>query len=209
MATTLANLVIGSKTAANLQTGGPWVAAEWDSAVNRALEAFWVDCLAVNNTLRVTTVTGTITSSTTPYVTLPADFMSMLKVTRDPGLSTRRTVYRSSDELVDGEITYRLEGSKMYIDPLEASPGTYELRYNPLPTALTVSVDLDAELSQFREYFELHTAISALTSEQSSIADLAPRFAQVQARVMAWANRQRSSEPSKVRDVRTNKRRWR
>ncbi|HET7036586.1 MAG TPA: hypothetical protein VFI42_12960 [Thermomicrobiaceae bacterium] len=207
MATTLAALVVGGRTAANAQVDGAWSQTEWESAINRALEAFWVDCLAINQTLRVSSTTLTITSTGTPYASLPADFMSALRLFVYAGTSQQREVFRSGAEDADAERTFRIEGSNLYIDPFERSVGSYLLRYNPLPTALSSAappdqVDLDAELSQHREYFELHAAIAYLSSEQESISDLAPRFAICQQRALDWAARQRSSQPSKIRDVR-------
>lgn len=202
MAVPLESLVTGARTAANMQVGGPWGPDEWDAAINRAVEAFYVDCTAINNTFKVTTTTLTIATAT-PSASLPADFANALKVTKDAGSSTRQPIPRSGDErLESGERTYRIEGNSLWIDPIERAVGIYELRYNPLPTALTASVGLDAELAQHREYFQLHAAIQALTSEQSSIADLAPQFAICKARAEAWAGRQRSSDPARPRDVR-------
>jgi hypothetical protein len=204
----LESLVTGARTAANMQVGGPWAPDEWDAAVNKAVKAFWVDCLAVNNTVRVSTTTLTITSTASPSALLPSDFMNALKVTKDPGSSARWVIPKSGDERDTGERTYRLEGSSLWIDPLELSVGTYELRYNPLPAALTPAVNLDAELAQHEEYFTLHAAIQALASEQSSIADLAPQFAICKARAEAWAGRQRSSDPQRPRDVRPRGGMW-
>jgi len=198
----LAQLVIGARTAASMQQGGPWEPSEWDAAVNNAVRAFWVDVTAINNTLAVTIATITITNTATPYVALPADFMNVLSVWERPGTASRRELRKSGDRSAYGQRTYRISGKLLYIDPLEASVDSYELDYNPLPTLLTASVDLDGELVQHREYFELHTAIAALTSEQSPTADIAPRFAVCQQRALAWAARQRSSEPSRPRDVR-------
>lgn len=198
----LESLVTGARTAANMQVGGPWGPDEWDAAVNRALEAFYVDCAAVNNTWKVSVVTVAI-DNLAPNWPLPSNFMSMLKVTRDAGTAQRCPVPRSGDERVEtGELTYRIEGDLIYIDPLERAAGTYELRYNPLPTALTPSVPLDAELAQHRAYFELHAALQALASEQSSTSDLTPLFKLSLDRAQAWAVRQRSSDPARPRDVR-------
>lgn len=202
MATTLAQLVTGSRTAANAQVDGAWSTTEWEDAVNRAVEAFWVDCLAVNQTLRVSSSTLTITTTATPSASLPATFMSALRVIKDVGTPQQIEIFRAGSESQDGERTFRIEGSTLYIDPFERAIGVYQLSYNPLPTPLSAVVDLDAELSQHREYFQLHAAIQYLSSEQSSISDLAPQFAICKGRAETWAARQRSSQPSKIRDVR-------
>lgn len=185
-----------------MQAGGPWEPSEWDAAMNNAVRAFWVDALAINNTLAITIATLTIASTATPYATVPADFMNVYSVFENPGAQNRRELRKSGDRAAYGWRTYRLNGKLLYIDPLEQAVGAYELSYNPLPTLLTDLVDLDGELVQHREYFELHTAIAALTSEQSGTADVAPRFKVCQERANAWAARQRSSEPSRPRDVR-------
>jgi len=199
----LESLVTGARTLANMQVGGPWAPDEWDAAINRSLEAFYVDCAAVNNTWKVSTTTLTITDTAVPYQPLPATFMNVLKVTKDAGTAQRLPIPRSGDERVEtGERTYRIEGNNLYIDPLEESVGVYELRYNPLPTTLTPAVPLDVELGQHRQYFELHAAIQALASEQSSTSDLTPLFKLALDRAQAWARRQRSSDPVRPRDVR-------
>lgn len=201
MAIPLASLVVGARTAANMQVGGPWQPTEWDAAVNKAMLAFYVDCGAVNNAWRVSVTTLTVTS--TANQPLPADFANVFKVTKDAGTPQRLLIRRSGDESVEnGDRTYRIEGTNLWIDPLEQAPGVYELRYNPLPVLLTMAQALDGELVQHREYFELHAAIQALASEQSSIADLAPQFTICKKRAEDWAMRQRSSDPVRPRDVR-------
>lgn len=206
MSVPLAQLVIGARTAASMQQGGPWEPSEWDAAVNNAVRAFWVDVLAANNTLAITYVndsTTTITSTASPFFALPADFMNVYSVIENPGTQMRRELRKSGDRAaLHFARTYRINGKNLWIDPLEQSVGTYELGYNPLPTLLTATQDLDGELIQHREYFELHAAIAALTSEQSPTTDIQPRFLVCQQRALAWAARQRSSEPSRPRDVR-------
>lgn len=202
MGVPLAQLVIGARTAASMQQGGPWESSEWNAAINNAVNAFWVDVLAVNQTLAITVATLTITSTATPFATLPSDFMNVYSVWEKSGTTMRRELRKSGDRAAYGCRTYRIAGKLLYIDPLEQAVDSYELDYNPLPTLLTALVDLDGELVQHREYFELHAAIAALTSEQSGTADIAPRFAVCQQRALAWAARLRSSEPSRPRDVR-------
>ncbi len=203
MGVPLAQLVIGARTAASMQQGGPWESSEWDAAVNNAVRAFYVDCTAVNQRWKVTRTTLTITSTTTPYAPLPADFMNVVEVFESPGTQSRRRLRASSDESAfHWERTFRVEGSNLWIDPLEQAVASYELAYNPLPVLLTSTQDLDGELVQHREYFELHAAIAALTSEQSSTSDIAPRFQACDLRAKEWAARLRSSEPTRPRDVR-------
>ena len=209
MGVPLAQLVIGARTAASMQQGGPWEPSEWDAAINNAVRAFYVDAAAVNQRWKVTRTTLTITSTTTPYASLPSDFMNALEVWEYPGTQSRRRLVLSSDEsAMHWTRTYRLEGANLYIDPLEQSVGSYELAYNPLPTLLTSAQDLDGELVQHREYFELHAAIAALTSEQSPTTDIAPRFQVCNLRAMEWAARLRSSDPVRPRDVRPRRGRF-
>lgn len=202
MGVPLAQLVIGARTAASMQSGGPWEPSEWDAAINNAVRAFYVDAAAVNQRWKVTRTPLVITSTATPYAALPSDFMNVVEVFEKPGTQSRRRLSASSDESPWGVRTFRIEGANLWIDPLEASVDTYELAYNPLPVLLTASQDLDGELVQHREYFELHAAIAALTSEQSSTADIAPRFQACDLRAKEWAARLRSSEPTRPRDVR-------
>lgn len=203
MATTLALLVTGAKTAANAQVDGAWSSTEWDAAMNRALEALWVDALAINPTLRVSSTTLTVSATATPSASLPADFMGAVRVLKNAGTSNQQEVFRSGTEPEGYDaISYRLEGSTFYVDPFERSVGVYTLKYNPLPTALTGAVDLDAELSQHREYLQLHAAIQYMGANQESITDLAPMFSICKGRVETWAARQRSSQPARIKDVR-------
>lgn len=197
----LESLVSEARTAANMQVGGPWEPDEWDAAINKAVTAFYVDCAAVNNAWRVTPLPFSVTAQATPYTTLPADFANVFKVTKDPYSSNRTPVYRSGDER-PCERTYRVEGTKLWLDPLELAVGDYELRYNPLPVILTPVVNLDVELAPHREYFELHAAIKALVSEESSPTALMALFKVCQQRAQTWAQGQRSSDPARPRDVR-------
>lgn len=202
MAVTQAQLITGARTAAGMQVDGSLTTTEWQALSDRALEAFWIDVLAINNTLRVSTQTFTITNTSTPYAALNADFMAALRLFKDFGTSGQVEVFRSGAESNIGTRTFKLEGSNIMIDPFEKSAGTYTLKYNPLPVSLGTA-DLDAELAPHREYLELHMAIAALSAEESSIGDLAPRFKVCQERAIAWAARQRSSQSPKIRDVRS------
>lgn len=206
---TLAQLVAGAQSKATARVGGAWTPTEWEDAINRAYEALFVDCLAVQPTLRVTTTTLTIVSVSSPSQPLPAGFMSVLEVFKDAGTTQRQRIPRYGDRMQSGPFdrTFRIESdatgaTSMFIDPQEIAPGAYEVKYNALPTALSVGVPMDAEFSQHREYVELLAAISYLDAEESPTGSLRDRFVLAQNRAKTWASRQRSSEPSRVRDVR-------
>lgn len=205
MAVSQANLVTAAKTLANQQVGGPWATQEWNDAVDRAMEALWHCIVTKQPTFRVTVATLTIAAIGTPSVALPADFLSMLRVVKDAGTPMRRQIHRYADEFAGGpfERTFRIEGSTFYIDPMEQSVGSYQIRYTPKITVPTVN--MDAELEQFREFVELHTAINALDAEESPSDVLQVRLYGpngVKADVVSWAAKQRSAEPSRIRDVR-------
>lgn len=210
---TLAQLVAGAQSKATARVGGAWTSTEWEDAVNRAYEALWVDVLATQPTLRVTTTTLTIASVSSPSQPLPADFMSVLEVFKDAGTSQRQRIPRYGDRMEGGPLdrTFRIESNaagvtSLFVDPQELAPGAYEVKYNPLPVALSAGVPMDAEFSQHREYVELLAAISYLDAEESPSGALRDRFVVSQNRAKAWASRQRSSEPSRIRDVR--RKRW-
>jgi len=199
----LAQLVSRARTHANMQVGGPWDAGEWDAAINDAVRAFYLDCNEKNPTWKITVATLTIASTATPHTTLPADFMNMYRVTAQAGSSEREPIYYSGDERAEEWMrTYRIEGTEFYIDPLERAADDYEIRYNPLPVAITAANPLAGELEQFREYFELYAAMQALADEESSTADLEKKFKPWAIRAQSWALRRRSSDPMRPRDVR-------
>ncbi len=197
----LESLVTRARTAANMQVGGPWDEAEWDAGINSAVTAFYVDCQARNPAWKVSIATLAITNTAVPYAALPADFSNLFRLTKDANTAQRCPVYQSGDER-PAERTYRIEGVNLWIDPYENAVGSYELRYNPVPAILTPSVDLDPELAQHREYFELHAAIACLTTEEASTKSLMDRFIPVQLRALAWAAARRSSDAVRPRDVR-------
>lgn len=206
---TLAQLVAGAQSKATARVGGAWTSTEWEDAVNRAYEALWVDVLAVQPTLRVTTTTLTIASVAVPSQALPATFMNVLGVFKDANTSNRKRIPRYGDRQAGESFdrTFRIEGdaagtTSMFIDPPELAPGAYEVKYNALPVALSAGVPMDAEFSQHRDYVELLAAISYLDAEESPSAALRDRFVLAQNRAKTWASRQRSSEPSRIRDVR-------
>ncbi len=196
----LESMVSKARVAANMQVGGPWDEGDWDAGINDAVTAFYMDCIEVLPSFRVRTTPLVITDTATPYAPLPADFLAVFKVTKDARTAQRLVIERSTDEL--GVRTFRIEDVNLWIDPYELSVGDYELKYNPLPTALTPSVNLDAELAPHREYFELHCAIKCLSSEQSSTSDLDKLFKPCKERAQAWARLQRGAVPSRPRDVR-------
>lgn len=206
-ATTLNQLVIGAKTAANAQVGGAWSTQEWQDACNRAYEAMWIDILGVNSAFRLTTTTFTLTTPT-QSTALPVDFMAVYKLVKDAGTANRLTIERAPDEVLDGlQRTYRIEGNNLFVDPLELCSGNYQLRYNPTLVQMgSGGPDMDTELGQFREYVELAAACAYLDSEEASSSIQEARFNVIVKRLSQWAEGSRSSGVSVPRDVRS---RWR
>lgn len=208
MATTLLQLRDGAKIHANKQSTPFLTDTEWTNLINKGYRALWQDVVAIDPSFRVSTEASYALTGSANAHTLPADFMEVSSVRRDP--DTTREVYLTPGgvRFPRTELTYRLQGTLLFIEPLERSAGTYKLRYIPQAPVLTNDGDtMDAELEQFREYIELKAAIFALASEESSITELAALLGDEVARVKRWASRRRSYDGDVVEDVRPRGRR--
>lgn len=108
---------------------------EWIDLVNDAIRALWGDVTAVNKDFRVSVLPFSITATATNLVALPPDFREVRFVRRNPG--TASEIYLNKLGARAGsqqaEVSYRLEGGSLYIEPRTNSIAPYDLRYVPQP----------------------------------------------------------------------------
>jgi hypothetical protein len=183
--------------------------AQFNEFVNDGIRALYNDVIAVQPEFRVTLTPFSITSTSTNYTSLPADFHSVRFVQVYPGTANEDYLPRFS--LREGQLqwrrSYRVEGSRLYIEPRENAVADYRLGYCPSAPVLTTESGaggtLDVELEQFQDVIVLHAAIMARTKNEDDFADLAAQLGVAKARAAKWATGQRSADPSTVEDVRS------
>jgi hypothetical protein len=203
---TLLQLRTGAKVHANKQSTQFLTDGEWDGLINKAYRALWQDVVAIDPTFRTTSAAFTLTGSTNTSF-LPSNFMEAIAVRRDPGTTNEIYLDLRGTRTRGLDLTYRIEGGNVIVDPKERAAGNYALDYGLAPTDMASDGSIiDAELDQFREYIELKAAIFALASEESSITELAALLGDEVARVKRWASRRRRYDPDVIEDVRP---RWR
>lgn len=187
--------------------------AQFNEFVNDGIRGLYDEIVKVHPDFRVTAETPfTITSVTANSHALPSDFRAVRAVISDPGTSLRDPLprYALRAGMIDLQRrSYRLQGSLLYIEPADNSPGTYQLLYTPTPPILAADGStLDVELEQFQDIIVLHAAIMALTKNEWDISAVAAQLGVAMQRAKDWAGNQRSADPDGVEDVRTYSRRW-
>lgn len=166
--------------------------------------ALWSEVVAVNKSFRVTVETFTLT--TLQYHDLPADFMEVYLVRKDPGTDSQLILPMWPPRIAQRshERSYRLQGQRLYIEPRQLAPGNYDLLYVPqCPAFGDPDSELDVELDQFQQYIVWYAVIQALAREESPTEQFAAMLAGERERVRRWASDQRSAEPDVPDDVKT------
>jgi hypothetical protein len=184
--------------------------ADWDCLCDDAVAALWQAIVMKNADFRVKTLTPdfTIVDTSQNFVDLSSlapDFMALRTLCRNAGLPSEEYLTKVGPRTgsLDCYRGYRLEGSKLVIEPYERSAGTYRLKYTPQPPLLTDdSTALDYELAQFSEFLVAHMAAAAMAAEESDNKAQLAKLSAAMANVVNWASNQRSADPDQVEDVR-------
>jgi hypothetical protein len=205
MATSLATLRGRVQVKADIASSLTFTDPQVNDVINEAYRAMWSDVLDKNPAFRVTQLPFTLT--TTQYTALPSDFRAVFTVQLNPGSTTAMrylTVQGPKTGSSRYEKTYRLEGQRLYIEPLQNCAGSYQLNYNPTCPVLTLDADvLDAELDAFGDYVVLYAADQIAGYEGNDIqASLHAAFLAWQQKLQRWASNTRQAEPDKIEDVR-------
>jgi hypothetical protein len=178
--------------------------AQWNTLVNDGIRAMWAIVTRINKDFRVTTV-APFSLTSVPSVALAADFREMRAVRVDPG--TQNQVYLQKLSMRNGSQqfarSWRLQGTSLYIEPIQNCAGTYDYVYIPLPPVLVADGDVfDVELEQFQDFVVYHAVVQALAREESDITQAAQVLGTAEAALTGWASDQRAAEPDQIEDVR-------
>lgn len=176
---------------------------EWTFLLNDAYRKLWRTVVRINKFFRVN-IDPFALASTSQTRVLPSDYRETVMVRENPGTETQNILDRMTPRIAaqSWEKSYRLQGTNLYIEPLQRCAGTYDHLYIPQVTELVEEDDtLDAELDQFSAFITYDAANIALAREESSQVYL-DEFAKEEQAVIAWASSQRSAEPDRVEDVR-------
>lgn len=207
MTVTLAQLRDRAQTLYDISGSGVLSDAQWNTLINDGIRAMWSDVTVINKDFRVTT-SPPFTLTSVQLVSLTAiapDFREVRAVRLSPG--TDGQVYLQKQSMRNGSSqfsrSYRLQGTSLYIEPLQNCAGTYDLVYIPSAPVLVLDADaLDVELEQFQDYPVYSAVIAALSREESDITQPGVIFAEAKARLISWASDQRSADPDTIENVR-------
>lgn len=201
MSVTLANLRDSAKIFANMQQSAFLTDAEWALLVNKNYRALYAEVTDVDPQFRVTSSGVTAVTQAANSIALAADFMNLLCVVQDPNTTFERIINPRGIRPTNDDITYRLEGSKIWIEPIAGANGNFGYRYIPQVADLAdPGGNMDAELEQFRKYVELGAAIDALSSDEADISAPASLLGVEVTRVRAWATKRRKTDHEVIED---------
>lgn len=178
-------------------------ADEQDAMLQSAYRALWAEVVTVHKNFRINVQTFTLTTAQTQA--LPADFRDVFLVRLNPGTDQQVILPRFAPRVAarSWERSYRVQGTSLYIEPLQRCAGSYDLLYVPTCPAWANDTDtLDPELDQFQDYVVWRTVIEALAREETDISQMQVLFEAERQRVIRWAQGQRSAEPDTPDDVR-------
>lgn len=176
---------------------------EWTFLINDSYRKLWRTVVRINKFFRVN-IDGPFTLTTTQTRALPADYRETVMVRENPGTDKQNILQRTTPRIASQswEKSFRLQGTNIYIEPLQRCAGTYDHLYIPQLTELVDETDtLDPELDQFSAFITYDAANIALAREESQQV-YTDEFIKEEQAVISWASSQRSSEPDLVEDVR-------
>jgi len=203
VAVTLDNLRVSAKVLANHQQSSFLSDTEWALLVNKGYRDLYAEVVEIDPQFRVTTASTVTLTPTANSMTLASDFMNLLAVVRYPGIASREYYLNPRGIRPTGELEYRIEGNKIYVEPLSAVTGQFNYRYVPQVADLAdPGGTMDVELEQFRKYVELSAAVDCLASDECDITTLASLFGVQKGRVRDWAKKRRKTDHEVVEDVR-------
>lgn len=215
-AVTVASLISDAQTLSDIGLSSFISPAEWLTLVNDAYRALWATVLAANPDFRITNQPFSVTSTASPLVALPADYMDTRAVVKDLGSQSEeildRTQYRTGRRQM--KRSYRVDGTNLVIEPFTLSIGNYTHRYNPDAPVLQSGDSTDVELGRFSEFLKLHMAVKARGKDESPTDTFMDLLWGVPGRrrgaiddVREWAAGKRSADPDVPEDVRPRRQR--
>lgn len=158
-------------------------------------------------------VTFTLTSPTNTYA-LPSDFYKLrgLDFQLSSGDWTTVTLFNFAERNVKSRllsrysygqknVSYRVMGQYLRIEPADECSGTYQLWYIPRYTRMTSDSDTLGDVLDFSEYVIVDAAIKALVKEESDISALLAIKGQLHERVITMAKSRVADKPERVADV--------
>lgn len=176
--------------------------SDWNTLIQASYRKLWRTVVRINKSFRINVDPFVLTTSQTRV--LPADYRETLAVRVNPGTDQQDILERLTIRRAQGnwDRAYRLQGTNLYIEPLQRCAGTYDHLYIPTcPVLANDASTLDAELDQFREFIEYDSANVALSREETErLYEI--DFQRAEKDVISWASSQRSADPDVVEDVR-------
>lgn len=164
----------------------------------------------------VTTQDITLTSGDSGVSALPADFSKLRGVDYQLGgnwvtiypydWNTRNLRQRAVNKIAIGDLnlTYRVVGSNLRIEPRDGATGTYQMWYIPVFTPLSGETDLvDSHIARhgWEEYIVVDAAIKCLAKEESNTEHLLLEKRQLIKRIEGAAGDRDADQPEQIADV--------
>lgn len=174
---------------------------------NEAIQELW-DIVAAafqDHSLSATTVFaltgGSVANS---QLTLASSVYLVRLLEKHPDTPARFEVppYQLGQKNSLSQLSYRVHGGILQVEPYELAAGNYKLHYLATPTALAADGDtLDTRLWPFEEFVSLSMAIKACMRQERPCQDLQMSLEAIRQRARSMAAMRNSGRPAITRDV--------
>lgn len=164
----------------------------------------------------ITSLEFSLTASDSGIRALPSDFYKLKGIDYKLGgnfttlypfdWNTRNLRQRAINRLYAGDydLSYRLLGSNIHLEPSDNATGDFKLWYIPAYTALSADTDvIDTVITRgnWEEYIVIDAAIKMLAKEESSTAHLERAKAALLKRLESVAGDRDVDQPERISDV--------
>lgn len=216
MATTLSDLRTRARQRADMVNSQFISDSELTSFINASYAELYDLLIQTYEDYFVSSETFTLASSDAGVRALPSDFYKLKGVDYDLNGSyvtlypydwnTRNLRQQSVSSLYrrDFDLSYRVMGSNLRLEPRDNATGSFQLWYVPSYTALSAdsdTVDSNITRNNWEEYIVIDTAIKMLAKEESSTNHLIYEKQQMVKRIEASAMDRDVDQPERISDV--------
>ncbi len=171
--------------------------------LNEAQGDLWDEIILINPSWGETTHDDTLTGGTlaASKITVQSDFLSLLRVERDPDTVGRRFLPQYEPLTGPMGLGYRLYASTIEIGPYESAAGTYRTHYVRQPLTLSAtSTTIEPLLEQFYEALVLSACIVAHIRDEEGTAEDKALLTSTMDRVKRRAAKRSQGAPPVVPD---------
>jgi hypothetical protein len=200
---TLETIRLQAKQRADMENSNFLSTLEWNQNLTNSYKEL-VDMLvsAYGSNYEVAEPHTFVTDGATKFFPLPETFYKLLGVdimSGGRGISLKPFNFAERNQ-VHPKMRYRLNGSKLWLNPMPQSGLTVTLWFVPQPQDLVEDSDTFDGISGWEEYVIVDAAIKALVKEESDITTLAAIKGALIRRIEAMSQNRDAGSPATVSD---------